>query len=158
MCWAVGLLLGISADLNPICRFFPGFVWKLVGWKCLIVMLTGIWSQNVSQFGLRCYWIAPLFLCIDRWGRLSYLSLLFFGTRHSNGDVFLFLLHFFLLFFSQLFVRPPQTAILLFCIYFFLGMVLIPLSCTVSQTSIHSSSGTLSIRPSPLNLFLTSTV
>ena len=38
---------------------------------------------------------------------------------------------------------------------FFLGMVLIPVSCTVSHTSIHSSSGTLSIRSNPLNLFLT---
>ena len=42
--------------------------------------------------------------------------------------------------------------------FFFLGMVLIPVSCTMSQTSIHSSSGTLSIRSSPLNLVLTSTV
>ena len=33
--------------------------------------------------------------------------------------------------------------------FFPLGMVLIPVSCTVSQTSIHSSSGTLSIRCSP---------
>ena len=31
-------------------------------------------------------------------------------------------------------------------------------SCTMSQTSLHSSSSTLSIRSSPLNLFLTSTV
>ena len=42
--------------------------------------------------------------------------------------------------------------------FFFLGMVLIPVSCTMSLNSIHSSSGTLSIRSSPLNLFLTSTV
>ena len=46
------------------------------------------------------------------------LSLLFFGTLHSNGYIFPFLLCFSLLFFSQLFVRPPQTAILLFCISF----------------------------------------
>ena len=32
------------------------------------------------------------------------------------------------------------------------------LLCTMSRTSIHSSSGTLSIKSSPLNLFLTSTV
>ena len=31
-------------------------------------------------------------------------------------------------------------------------------SCTMSQTSVHSSSGTLSIRSNPLNLLLTSTV
>ena len=39
--------------------------------------------------------------------------------------------------------------------FFSMGMVLIPFSCTMSQTSFHSSSGTLSIRYRPLNLFLT---
>ena len=42
--------------------------------------------------------------------------------------------------------------------FFFLGMVLITDSCTVSQTSVHSSSGTLSIRSNPLNLFVTFSV
>ena len=42
--------------------------------------------------------------------------------------------------------------------FFSLGMVLLPVSYTMSQTSVHSSSGTLSIVSSPLNLFLTSTV
>jgi len=36
--------------------------------------------------------------------------------------------------------------------FFSMGMVLIPVSCTISCTSVHSSSGTLSIRSSPLNL------
>ena len=36
-----------------------------------------------------------------------------------------------------------------FLSFFFLGMVLITTSCTMSRTSIHSSSGTLSIRPNP---------
>ena len=40
----------------------------------------------------------------------------------------------------------------------FLEMVLITASCTMSWTFVHSSSGTLSIRSNPLNLFLTSTV
>ena len=52
-----------------------------------------------------------------------------------------FLLSFAFHFFSQLFVRPPQTTILPF---FILGMVLITITCTISWTSIHSSSGTLS--------------
>ena len=42
--------------------------------------------------------------------------------------------------------------------FFFLGMVLIPVSYTMSWTSVHSSSGTLSIRSNLLNLFVTSTV
>ena len=60
------------------------------------------------------------------------------------GYIFPFLLCLFFLFFSQLFVRPPQTAILHF---FFLGMVLITTTfCTMLWTSIHRSSGTWSIR------------
>ena len=35
----------------------------------------------------------PLILCTDHWGWLSYLSLLFFGTLHSNGYIFPFLLY-----------------------------------------------------------------
>ena len=100
----------------------------------------------------------PLFLCIDHLGRLYYLSLLFCGTLHSNGNIIPFLLSLSLLFFPQLSVSFPQMTILPFLHFFFLGMVLIPVSCTMSQTSVHSSSGTLSIRSSPLNLFLTSTV
>ena len=42
--------------------------------------------------------------------------------------------------------------------FFSNGMVSIPVSYTMSQTSFHSLSGTLSIRSRSLNLFLTSTV
>ena len=51
--------------------------------------------------------------------RKAFLSLLlFFGTLHSDAYIFPFFLCFLLLFFSQLFVRPPQTAILLFWFLF----------------------------------------
>ena len=46
---------------------------------------------------------------------------------------------------------------LAFLHFFSMGLVLIPVSCSMSRTSMHSSSGTLSIKSSPLNLFLTST-
>ena len=52
-----------------------------------------------------------LFLCIDHWGRLSYLSLLLFGTLHSDGCIFAYLLCLYLLFFSQLFVKGRQNEI-----------------------------------------------
>ena len=58
-----------------------------------------------------------------------------------------------LCFFSQLFVMPPQPNFA-FLHFFFLGMVLITASCTMSWTSLHSSSGTLSIIYNPLNLSL----
>ena len=41
--------------------------------------------------------------------------------------------------------------------YFFLGLVLIPASCTMSWISVRSFSGNLSIISNPLNLFVTST-
>ena len=62
------------------------------------------------------------------------------GTLHSYGYIFPLLLCFLLLFFSQLFVMPSQTTML----PLFMGMFLITASCTVSGTSIHSSTGTLS--------------
>ena len=99
---------------------------------------------SLAAAGLSPFYCSPLLLCIDHLGQLSYLSLLFFGTLHSDRFIFPFLLSFSLVFYSQLFARPPQTAISLFLCFFFLGMVLVPVSCTMSQTSIHSSSGTLS--------------
>ena len=59
-----------------------------------------------------------LFLFIVDLERLSYLSLLLFGSLHSNGYIIPFLLCLLLLLVSQLFVKPPQTTILHFCISF----------------------------------------
>ena len=90
-------------------------------------------SFPLSQsFPFCCF---PLFLSTDHRGRLSYLSWLFFGTLHSNGNIFPFLLCFSLLFFSQLFVRPPQTTILSFCISFPCGWSwsLSPVQCEGRQ-------------------------
>ena len=46
------------------------------------------WSGLPLPFLSFPFYCFPLFLCIDRWGSLSYLSLLFFGTLHSNGNIF----------------------------------------------------------------------
>jgi len=73
-------------------------------------------------------------IVFHHWGRLSYLSLLLFGTLHSNACIFPFLLCLSLLFFSHLFVRPHQTTILPF---FFLGMVLITITHTHTHTHTH---------------------
>ena len=92
------------------------------------------------------------------WGASAF-SVLFFGTLHLDGRIFPFLLCLLLLFFSQLFVRPPQTTILPFCISFSWGWFWSPLPIQCHKpASIHSSSGTLSIGSNPLNLFVTSTV
>ena len=57
------------------------------------------------------------------------------------------------LLFSAIF-KPSSDNCFAFLHFFFLGMVLITVSCTMSWTSVHSSSGTLSISSNPLNLSL----
>ena len=59
---------------------------------------------------------------------------------HSNGYIFPFLLCFLLLF-SQLFVRPPQSAILLFCISFSWGWSwsLSPVQCHEPLSKVHQA-------------------
>ena len=74
-------------------------------------------------------------MCIFFFFSLLFASLLFLAIYKASSDRHFAFLHF-----------------------FFLGMFLIPVSCTMSQISVHSSSSTLSIRSSPLNLFLTSSV
>ena len=81
--------------------------------------------------------------------RAFWSLLLFFGTLHSDGYIFPFVLCLSLLFSSQLIVRPPRTTIFPFLHFFFLGMVLLTASCIMPRTSIHISSGTLSIRSNP---------
>ena len=51
----------------------------------------------------------------------GFLSVLLFGTLYSDGFIFPFSLCFLLLFFSQLFLRPPQKTILSFYISFSWG-------------------------------------
>ena len=62
---------------------------------------------------------------------------------------------------SLLFITIPKASSdnhFAFLHFFFLDMVLITASCTMSWTSVHSSSGTLFIRSNPLNLFVASAV
>ena len=92
------------------------------------------------------FYYFPVFLCIDYWGRFSYFSLIFFGTLHSLFS-FAFCFSSFLSYLSGLLRHFA------FFHFFFLGIVLITASFTMSQTSIHSFSGTLSFRSNPLNLF-----
>ena len=113
-------------------------------------------SNFLEEISSLSHSIVFQFLFTDHWGRLSFLSLLFFGTLHSNVYIFPFLLCLLLLCFSQLFVKPLQAAILPFCISFSWGWSrsLSPEQCHKPQSIVIRHS----IRSSPLNLFLTSTV
>ena len=141
---------------------FPG---KSTGVGCHWVLLflsfivpTFAWNVPlVSLIFLKRYLV---FLCIVDLRRLYYLSLLFFETRvYVFNWVYLSL------------SPSPFTSLLLSAIsrassdncipvlhFFFFRMVLVTASCTMLQTSVHSSSSTLSVKSNPLNLFVTSTV
>ena len=104
------------------------------------------------SFPFYCF---PLFPCLITKEDFFPL-LLFFGTLHSNGYIFPFLLCLWLLF--SAICKASSYNHFDFLLFFFLGMVLITAYCTVLRISIHSSSGTLSIRSNPLNIFVTFTV
>ena len=86
----------------------PIFVWN-------VPLVSLIFLKRSLVFPILLF--SSIFFALN-WGRLSYLSLLFFGTLHFDGYIFPFLLCFLLLFFSKLFERPPQTTIFFFCISF----------------------------------------
>ena len=86
------LFLISSASVR--CIPFLSFIVPIFAWNVPLVSL--IFLKRSLVF------LILLFssICTDCWGRLSYL-LLFFGTLHSNGYVFPFLLCFLLLFLSH---------------------------------------------------------
>ena len=78
----------------------------------------------------------PLFLCIEHRGRLSYLSLLFFGTLPSARCIFPFLLCLLLLF--STICKASSDNHFAFLHFFFLGIVLTTTSCN-SVMNLHPS-------------------
>ena len=108
------LFLISSASIRSIP--FLSFIEPIFAWKFLLIYLIFLKRSLVYPI--------LLLSCISlHWSlrNLSYLSLLLFGTLHSDGYIFPFLLCLLLLFFSQLFIRPSQTTILLFYISFSWG-------------------------------------
>ena len=95
---------------------FLSFIVPIFAWKVPLVSL--IFLKRSLVFPILLFSSISLHWSLRM---ASYLSLLFFGTLHSNGYIFPF--HFCLsrLFFSQLFVRLSQTTILPFCISFSWG-------------------------------------
>ena len=103
------LISSVSVRSIPFLSFIvPIFAWN-------VPLLSLIFLKRLLVFPILLF---SSISCLDHWERLCYLSLLFFGTLHSNRYMFPFLLCFSFLFFTQLFVRPPHTAILPFCISF----------------------------------------
>ena len=79
------LILISSASVRSI--QFVSFIVPIFAWN---VPLVSNFLEEISSLSHSiCF---PLFLCIDHLGRLSYPSFIFFGTLHSDGYIFPFLL------------------------------------------------------------------
>ena len=127
---------------------FLCFVVPIVAWNIPLVSL--IFLKKSRVFAILLFSSISLHLLLRR----AFLSLLYSLELCIQMDIFSF--------------SPLPLACILFSVickasldnhfaflhFFFLGMVLIPASCTMSQISVHSSSGILSIRANPLNLSL----
>ena len=95
------LLLISSAYVRSIP--YLSFIVPIFAWKVPLVSL--IFLKRSLVFPILLF---SLYLCIEHLGRLSYLSLIVFGTLHSNGYIFPLLLCFSFLFFSQLFISGAE--------------------------------------------------
>ena len=104
----------------------------IFAWNVLSVSL--IFLKRSLVFPILLF---PLFTCTDHWGRLFYLSLLFFGTLHSNGYIVPFLLCFSLLFTAI--CKASSDSHFLFCISFPWGWSwsLSPVQCHEPLTIVH---------------------
>ena len=129
--WHLFLISSASVRSIP----FLSFIKPIFAWNVPLVSLIFFKRSLVFPFLL-----FSSILCTDHWGRLSYPSLLFFGTLHSNGYLSFSPLLFTSLL-SQLFLRPPQTTILPFCISFPWGWSwsLSPAQCHRLPSIVHQA-------------------
>ena len=149
--YSFNLFLIYSASLRSMP--FLSFIWPIFAWNDPSLPL--IYLRRSLVFPILLFFSISLHWSLRKAFFKSLLAI--FGTLHSDGYIFLFFLCLPLLFFSQRFVRPPQTTILPFCISSSWGCFWSP-PAVVLWTSVHRFSGTLSIRSNPLYLFVTSTV
>ena len=116
------LFLISSASVRSI--QFLSFIEPILAWNVPLVSLIFLKRSLVFPILL----LSSISL---HWGRLSYLSWLFFGTLHSNGNIFPFLLCFSLLFTAI--CKSSSDNHFAFLRFFSMGMILIFVSCTVSM-------------------------
>ena len=133
------------------CFLIPVIQKKIKEWDILFACGC-IWVWNVSLVSLiflKRSLVFPILLFSSislHWSlRKAFLSLL--GVLWNSAFKWVYVSFSPLLFTSLLFsaiCKASSDYHFVFLHFFFMGMVLITASCTVSQTSIHSSSGTLS--------------
>ena len=138
------LFLISSASVRSIP--FLSFIEPIFAWNVPSNFLEEISSLSHSIISLY------FFALITEEGFFSLLAILW-----NSGFKWVYLSFSPLLFASLLFIaifKASSDNNFAFLHFFSMGMVLIPVSCTMSQASVHNSLGTLSLRSNPLNLFV----
>ena len=85
---------------------FSPLSWPILTWN--VPLISPIFLKRSLVFPIQLFFSISLYCSLKK----GYLSLLFSGTLHSVGCILPFLPCFLLLFFPQLFVKPPQTTTL----------------------------------------------
>ena len=129
------LFLISSASVRSV-LIVPIFAWN-------VPLISLNFLEEISSLSHSVVFLYFFALVTEEGFLLPFLSLLFFGTLHWNGYLSFSPLPFTSLLFSAI-CKALSDNHFGFLHFFFLGMVLIPASYTVSQASFHSSSGTLS--------------
>ena len=145
------LFLISSASVRSIP--FLSFIEPIFAWNIPLVSL--IFLKRSLVFPILLFSSMSLHWSL----RKTFLSL--FAILWNSAFKWLYFYFSPLLFASLLFTaicKASSDSHFAFLHFFSMGMVLNPVSYTMSWTSVHSSSGTLSIRSNPLNLFVTSSV
>ena len=112
---------------------FLSFIEPIFAWNVPLISL--IFLKGFLVFPFRCF---PLFLCIDLWERLSYLHLLFFWNSAFKWEYLSFSPWLFTSLLSTAICKASPDSHFAFLHFFSMGIVLIPVSCTMSRISIHS--------------------
>ena len=132
---------------------FLSLIMPILAWNSRLISL--IFLKRSLVFPILLFSSISLHCSFNK----AFLSLLAILCNSAFSRVYLSLslLPFTSLLFSAI-CKVSSDNHFIFLHFFFFGMVLITASHTMSQTSLHSSSGSLCTRSNPLNLFVTFTV
>ena len=142
------LFLISSASVRSL--LFLSFIVPMLAWN--VPLVSPVFLKRSLVFPVLLFSSVSLHCSFKK----VFLSVLVLGTVHSVGYIFSFLPSPLLPFLSYNICKASSDNTFAFLHFFFFGMVLVIASCTMFWTSIHGSSGTLSTRSNPLNLFFTS--
>ena len=153
--WSLLKLMSIKSVMlsNHLILSCPLLLLPIFAWNIPLVSL--IFLQRYLAFPFLLFSSISLH-CSFKKAFLSVLAILW-NSAFSWVYDFLSLLLFLSLLFSAI-CRASSDNRFAFLCFFFFGKVLVTTSCTMLQTSVHSFSGTRSIKFNPLNLLVTSAV